>query len=212
MMEISKIYESNNFGKLKIIEYVDCCNVKVQFINTGCVVKARAGDIRLGKVKDRLAPHVYGVGFVGIGKYACRVKRKDTKEYTAWHNMLKRCYSEKHLKKHPSYIGCSVCVEWHNFQVFAHWFEANYIDGTELDKDIILDGNKVYSPETCLFVSHTENVVKATAKKYKFINPSNELVEVYNLREFCRERDLCSGHMSSVHTGNRRQHKGWRAN
>ena len=59
---------------------------------------------------------------------------------------------KKGQEKQPSYIGCLVDEEWHNFQNFAEWFEDNYVEGWHLDKDILIKGNKIYSPETCCFV------------------------------------------------------------
>jgi hypothetical protein len=84
-----------------------------------------------------------------------------TKYYAAWIDMLKRCYSDKYLEKYPSYKGCSVCPEWLYLSVFHAWMQAHdgYRDGLELDKDILVFGNKVHSPQTCLFVSHAVNVL-----------------------------------------------------
>jgi len=77
--------------------------------------------------------------------------------YSYWTNMFKRCYSNSSLLKRPTYIGCSVCDEWKYYSNFKKWFYENYIDGYQLDKDIIIDGNKVYSPETCCFVPNYLN-------------------------------------------------------
>lgn len=78
--------------------------------------------------------------------------------------MLKRVYSVDHLTKHPTYKGCSVCTEWHNFQVFAKWFSlSNHKYGWHLDKDVVVKGNKHYSPEFCSFIPQEVN--KLTNKK-----------------------------------------------
>ena len=77
---------------------------------------------------------------------------KQTKVYAVWRSMLRRCYSEKSLSKHPTYRGCSVCDEWLSLSAFEEWFNANYRTGMELDKDILIPSNKVYSPEACRFV------------------------------------------------------------
>ena len=86
-----------------------------------------------------------------------------TKAYSTWHSMLQRCYNDKFHKKYTTYIDCEVCPEWHNYQNFANWFEQNYyeIEGqrTDLDKDILIKGNKVYSSDTCIFVPKSINTL-----------------------------------------------------
>lgn len=79
------------------------------------------------------------------------------KAYDKWHSMMRRCYSEKALARDKTYIGCSVCEEWHNYDVFYKWFEKNYIEGYDLDKDLLENGNKIYSAKTCCFVPHSIN-------------------------------------------------------
>lgn len=91
---------------------------------------------------------------VGINDYSGSTKIKDRriKSYQAWQSMLSRCYMPKEQQKHPSYIGCYVCDEWLYFSNFKKWFDENYRDGYEMDKDLLSNGLKCYSPQTCLFV------------------------------------------------------------
>lgn len=77
--------------------------------------------------------------------------------YSVWHSMIRRCYSEYHKKHGPTYIGCSVCEEWRYLSNFKSWFDENYKEGCHLDKDILVQGNKVYSPDTCCFVPQYVN-------------------------------------------------------
>lgn len=103
---------------------------------------------------------VYGVGRYEKGKFKSKENSKPTKVYSAWKNMLQRCYDPKWHAKHPTYIGCTVRHEWLDFQTFAQWYEDNYPqdgDRYQLDKDLKVLGNKVYSPEACLFVSSVVN-------------------------------------------------------
>lgn len=76
-----------------------------------------------------------------------------------WSQMLLRCYSETTRHKFPTYVDVTVCEEWHKFSNFKKWFDENYVDGYALDKDIIIKGNKVYSPETCCFVPREINTI-----------------------------------------------------
>lgn len=77
--------------------------------------------------------------------------------YLKWKDMLMRCYSEKYLAKNPSYRGCTVCEEWLTFSNFKSWMEQQDWEGKELDKDLLLKGNKLYSPSTCIFIDQVLN-------------------------------------------------------
>lgn len=66
---IGRSYNSNNFGKFKIISYIGNINgdeyFKILFENTNSVVEASYNSIRHGRVKDKFYPIVAGVGFIG---------------------------------------------------------------------------------------------------------------------------------------------------
>lgn len=93
-----------------------------------------------------------------------KLSEKDIKARYA--NMRNRCYSKAYQDSHPWYKGCTVCDEWldpeHGLERFGQWCNENYytIDGEgtiQLDKDILVKGNKVYSPDTCIFVPKSIN-------------------------------------------------------
>lgn len=77
--------------------------------------------------------------------------------YIRWQSMLKRCYSKKYQEGKPSYIGCTVSEEWLTFSNFKAWMEKQDFEGKHLDKDLLFEGNKVYSADTCVFVSPMVN-------------------------------------------------------
>ena len=77
--------------------------------------------------------------------------------YEVWSSMLKRAYSAKYREHRPTYIGVTVCEEWHSFMAFRAWMMTQDWEGKQLDKDIVVPGNKVYSPATCVFVSSQIN-------------------------------------------------------
>lgn len=139
-----------------IIEYFGVRKCTVQFDNGYIVYNRQYRDIKIGTVKNPFHPSVYGVGYLGIGSYTSKIDGKITKIYKTWNHMMERCYSKNKYLKHPSYIKCTVDKRWHNFQVFAEWFEETFkewMDSTwQLDKDILIKGNKIYSPETCCLV------------------------------------------------------------
>ena len=77
--------------------------------------------------------------------------------HRTWKSMLQRCYSSKFQERNPAYIGCSVSEEWLTFSNFKRWMECQDFEGKQLDKDLLFEGNKVYSKETCVFVSGMVN-------------------------------------------------------
>jgi hypothetical protein len=102
----------------------------------------------------------YGVGIVDVDyQVQPRINGKKIvcKYYSTWAGMIERCYSDASMRKRPTYIGCSVVKGWHSFKGFREWMINQSWEGKELDKDIIVPGNKIYGPETCVFVSHAIN-------------------------------------------------------
>ena len=77
--------------------------------------------------------------------------------YQSWRNMIMRCYCKPYQDRHPSYEGCSVEKEWLTFSKFKAWMDTQDWKGKQLDKDLLVEGNKVYSPTTCAFVSSDIN-------------------------------------------------------
>lgn len=77
--------------------------------------------------------------------------------YQAWMDMLKRCYSAKFQEVYPTYKGCTASDEWLTFSRFREWMVAQDWKGRHLDKDLLFEGNKIYSAETCVFVTPSVN-------------------------------------------------------
>lgn len=77
--------------------------------------------------------------------------------YNVWSTMLSRCYAARYHKTRPTYVGCSVAKDWQLFSNFEKWFTEHYAEGLSLDKDLLFPGNKVYGPDTCVFVTPALN-------------------------------------------------------
>lgn len=99
---------------------------------------------------------VYGVG-VNDAEHTVSVDGKYCIFYKTWNGMLERGYSEPFKLKHPTYADVRVCSEWHLFSNFKAWMELQDYEGKQLDKDLLIRGNKVYGPESCVFVSGLVN-------------------------------------------------------
>ena len=182
----------NNFGsKMIIIKYKNTNDINVLFPEYNWIAYGvKYIQFKKGGIKCPYEPRLYYVGYIGEGKYKGEVDGKLTNEYKTWAGMLKRCYCEQQIKKDKVYVNCVVCEEWHNFQNFAEWFENNYyeIENEEmnLDKDILIKGNKIYSPNTCIFVPRTINSIFTKNNKARGELPIGVDIKNNKFRSRCR--------------------------
>lgn len=141
--------------KLKLIEYNNSKDIVVEF-EDGYKTKSSYKEFKNGVVKSPYDRTVFGVGYLGEGKYKAYEDNKITEPYNVWRGVIRRCCSESFKIERPTYKDCEICEEWHNFQTFGKWFDENYYqienEDIQLDKDILHKGNKLYSPDNCVFV------------------------------------------------------------
>ncbi|OME54064.1 hypothetical protein BSK59_15900 [Paenibacillus odorifer] len=191
---------------------------QVEF-DSGFTLTTSYDAIRHGRIKDGYHTSVCGVGYLG------NIKRKGfEKEYNVWVNMIKRCY-ETGTTAYEAYgaKGVSVCGLWHSFENFVN--DIPLIDGfdkdefyggkLQLDKDIKQEDEyeKVYSLETCKFVSKQENSKYRSYKttfNFIAISPSGERYIENNLSEFSRKHNLHQSAISNVLNGKLSHTGGWK--
>lgn len=155
----------NNFGsEMVIVGYKSASDIDIYFSEYDYIVENKGyKEFKNGNIKCPYEKRTYNIGYLGEGKYKTKENGKSTRVYNTWHNMLMRCYSDKYQDKQPTYKDCSVSEELHNFQNFGDWDKENYytVDGErmELDKDILVKHNKIYSSETCIYVPKTINLL-----------------------------------------------------
>lgn len=173
-----EIHTTKEGYKIKIIEYESSRNCTVMFLDSGIILKNIIYlNVKNKSIRNKNRKSIYGIGCHGFGKYSGTTSdKKEASCYGVWRGMLRRCYYARHQKKHPTYLNVSVAPEWHNFQNFAKWYEDNYkpglMQGWQLDKDILVKGNKIYSPETCCFVPPKINLFfQKTSKVNKYNLP-----------------------------------------
>lgn len=158
-------YHVNNDGEsLHIIKYNGVNNCTIEFEDGTIVKNIQYHNIVSGGVKNNNRKSVFSIGYIGYGKYKASIKSKHTKCYSIWRGMLQRCYYE-YKGFNSSYEDTEVCNYWHNFQNFAKWFEENYVEDWELDKDLLNPDKKIYSPSSCCFIPKEINCLLKEQKE-----------------------------------------------
>ena len=159
---LGKTFSSNNFGDFIVIDYVNSNRVKIKFVNTEHEMFARLGDVLNGQVKDKSCETVYGVGIVGT-KYKTKIPTgKSCKEYNTWKDMIKRCYHTNFKSKNKTYNDCISSENFKYYEYFYEWCHKQIgfsEHGFEIDKDLLVKGNKLYSENTCVFLPKEINYV-----------------------------------------------------
>ena len=108
---------------------------------------------------------ICGVG-INDRKYPTSANGKKIKECSLWNDMLKRCYSEKYQVKQPTYIGCEVSENFRHYSYFYEWCNEQIgfgNEGWQLDKDLLVKGNKIYSENVCVFIPRELNSLLLTS-------------------------------------------------
>lgn len=172
---IGKRYKTNCGNTCTIIrrvpdeKYADL--VEAIFDGTGFRKISRLPNFKNGKIKDPYYPSESGIGYLGEGyeKMMKSDKALFDKLYDRWRNMLRRCYDETSSGYYKyGKVGVHVCDRWHNLSNYI--FDIIQLPGFDrtkvlngeisLDKDKLQmnEPNKQYSPETCVWLTYTEQV------------------------------------------------------
>ena len=149
-------FQTNNYGFCEVVEYINSKEVIVKF-DSGYVTTSEMGQLRRGDVKDRSLANIKGIAYNDY-PHPVKINHKHIPEYRLWRNVLDRIY----FRKHESYKDVTLTKEWLHFSKFKHDIEKiqnsdKIAVGWHLDKDILVKGNKIYSPETCCFVPKEVN-------------------------------------------------------
>ena len=150
--------------EMEIVEYNNSHDIVVEFKDDKSErVHSTWHKFKLGAIANPYYPSVYGVVISGK-KYPTSSNGKLTKEYQTWTTMLKRCFSKTEKEQHPTYQDVTCCNEWLNFENFYEWLHSqeNFYKWEKtpksaIDKDILIKGNKIYSPDACCLVPNNVN-------------------------------------------------------
>ena len=106
---------------------------------------------------------VSGTG-LNDNKWPARIDNKELKEYGVWVNMLSRC-NPKFWVRCPTYSGTTCSENFKLYSFFYEWCQTQVGFGNtdergmawNLDKDLLIKSNKIYSEDTCVFLPQKIN-------------------------------------------------------
>lgn len=104
---------------------------------------------------------ICGVALNDSGKSTKHQDGSQPVEYYKWRGIIHRVYDKDETIR-PTYISCTLHNSWLKFSAFSEWYEAQpYHDmkGYDLDKDLLVPGNKEYGPNTCLIIPQSLNAI-----------------------------------------------------
>lgn len=239
---IGKEYKTKNHGIVRVVSFDSVREVitirkrrykyyKVEFLDTGNTDVFNISHIKRGVVKDRVkeafTPRASGVGFIGELMLTMPEKTKLYKSlYPRWNGMIRRVYNKK-SSRYDSYGGSGVTIDkrWHNFSNYYEdvqkldGFDVELIIGgkLDLDKDKKQVGveNKVYSKDTCVWLSKRENANYQLHRQkwFKALSPEGLKFEDHNMRRFASTHGLSRVAISrALESGNKNviSLKGWK--
>lgn len=171
ILEIGQKIKTNT-GEVEVLS-IDNQNVKIRF-DDGYETVASKDNVKRGNVRNPYFKTYFGVGYRGEGGY----KMHGQLTYNKWSNIMVRCYNPQYKVDHPTYDGVYCCDEWHNYQTFCKWAydQVGFGEkGFDLDKDLLFKGNKVYSPDTCVFIPQELNKILGNTGAGRGISTRSDL-------------------------------------
>jgi hypothetical protein len=125
--------------------------------------------------------------------------------------MIKRGYSDGWKLRNPTYKDCTVSEEWYLFSIFRAWMVKQDWKGSQLDKDLLISGNRAYSPDACVFVSRQVNMFLidsgASRGDYKIGVCWHKQNGKFMAR--CRNPFTCKQEYLGLYTDEDQAHKAW---
>lgn len=171
-IEIGTKFQNNKGHWAEVVSYKDRKSMVIRYLDEyNYSATVAYSNLKSGAFRSPYEKTLRGVGYLGEGIHERKNGKKQTRAYTVWAAMIARCYCYEQYKTLKTYEGCTVCDAWHNFQVFAEWYynQIGWDKGFQLDKDLLVEGNKIYSPTTCCLVPKQINtlLVGNTTKRSK---------------------------------------------
>ena len=168
---------------------------KVEYINAKtkvCIICPKHGEF-WQRAKDHLWGHRCTVCAFERTFGICDITHPhEHRSYSYWQGIINRCYQQKDYHRNKSYQDCTICDEWLTFSNFHKWFndpKNGYIDGYNVDKDVIIKGNKTYSPMTCCFLPPDINKVISKSRGNRKLPIGVKLLPSKRYEAVCRKNN-----------------------
>lgn len=197
---VGEIYKLKCGATARIIEYRGVKDVDIKILENEEIIRnLQYNNIKEGSVRPRYYPSVYSIGY--LGESSIYENGKISLSYQKWNSMIERCYAGRH----DAYKDVAVCEEWHNYSNFKKWFDENYYkvddEQMDIDKDILSEKSKIYSPNTCLIIPHYLNVLILDNKQSEsqYGTGISKKGNKYIARVSKKGKRVCVGAYSSLH-------------
>lgn len=159
---------------MKCIKYNSYNDILVEFQDKyKAIIHTSWKNFINGTARNPYEPTVLNIGIIG-NKFPSINNGKITKEYNIWHAMINRCFNPKFKQDNPTYIDVTCCEAWLLYENFYEWLHSQenfeqWLNGEQwaLDKDILVKGNKIYSPETCILIPIYINSIFTSSDKIR---------------------------------------------
>lgn len=156
-------------------------------------------------------------------------ERRDSSRIAELHRRLTTTYNKLHDRvdnpKHKQYKdyggrGVTIDKKWYTLTGFLDdvdkipgWDTNKFLNHSiELDKDLRVPGNKIYSLETCKWVSHRENMQLQPLRQnpfYAYNEYTGEIKKGLNQRMFAIEEGISQSTISSALNGRKHRSGDW---
>lgn len=193
-------FKVGDTGKLKdgtiweITDYINYSNIKIKVMTSPpWETIVNGGNLVSGSIRNRGKPSLFGVGILGKEPVDCKEM-----SYKSWAGMLKRVYFPHTDLMAVTYRGCSVVDEWFRLDNYSKWFKKQKVQPKwQLDKDLLIPGNKVYGPDTCIFLPREINTFLTNRHNHRGLWP----VGVTYHERLNKWQASCNAHGKSEYLG-----------
>lgn len=166
---VGEVYRNKEGFQYEIVAYKNALEVTIKWLDCGTLQVCSAHDAHRGTLKYLNRPSVFGIGYLGYGRFVPGERRMEAWQerinpvlHRHWRHVLERTIAGRDIKR---YEDCQVVEEWYNFQNFCEWAikQKNSTRKEEngrlwhLDKDMVSRGNRLYCPELCVFLPNEVN-------------------------------------------------------